>query len=312
MSAPSNHTTAWSRSPGTPDAILTVASSLPSGVDTVAEALRLLRCLHLRPDVVHTDGGATYARFQLRTHTPVSKLRHRLTAALATSPGHRDGPLRWDLLAPPVRILVLVSREAHCLTALLNAHAHDELRGGTLVGVAGNYRDLEPETRRAGLPFDDLPHSETPEQTTSRLLALVQDRQADLVVAARYMRIIPEAACRALAGRIMNIHHALSPAFKGARAHHQAAARGVKVVGGTAHYITPELDEGPIIEQVAARVTVPVPTAADFAAAGAAAEAQALLSAVRLHCSGRIVLDDAGHTVIIPDDADSVAESRTA
>ncbi|WP_327047158.1 formyltetrahydrofolate deformylase [Microbispora sp. NBC_01189] len=201
-------------------------------------------------------------------------------------------------LAARTRALVLVSRFDHCLNDLLY-----RVRSGLLpieiVGVASNHPDLRPLTQSYGVDYHHLPVTpETKSRQEAEIRTLVDHYQADVVVLARYMQVISEEMCAKLAGRMINIHHSFLPSFKGAKPYHQAYARGVKLIGATAHYVTPVLDEGPIIEQEVARVNH-THSPEDLAAIGRDLECQALARAVRWHAEHRVLLD--GHkTVIFP------------
>jgi formyltetrahydrofolate deformylase len=189
----------------------------------------------------------------------------------------------------PPRVLVMVSKLGHCLNDLIFRWRAGTL-GAELVVVVSNHEDLRPMAEAAGLPFVHLPVTPaTKAEAEARLLELVEEHRADLVVLARYMQVLSDGACATLHGRAINIHHSFLPGFKGAKPYHQAFDRGVKLVGATAHYVTPDLDEGPIIAQ---RV-IPVDhahTPADLVAVGRDAEMQALSRAVRWHAEGRVVL----------------------
>lgn len=187
------------------------------------------------------------------------------------------------------RLLVMVSKFGHCLNDLIF-----RWRGGTLGGeialVASNHEDLRPMVEAAGLGFVHIPVTpDTKPQAERRLLELVDEHDIDLVVLARYMQILSDDLCQALAGRAINIHHSFLPGFKGARPYHQAYARGVKLVGATAHYVTADLDEGPIIEQEVNRVDHTY-TPLALANVGQDAECLALSRAVRWHCEHRVLL----------------------
>lgn len=187
------------------------------------------------------------------------------------------------------RILVMVSKFGHCLNDLLF-----RWRGGTLGGeialVVSNHDDLRPMVEAAGLTFVHVPVSpESKADAEAELLRLVEQHDVDLVVLARYMQILSNELCAALNGRAINIHHSFLPGFKGARPYHQAHARGVKLVGATAHYVTPDLDEGPIIEQEVNRVDH-AHTPHDLSIVGRDAECLALSRAVRWHCQHRVML----------------------
>ncbi|EDZ99285.1 formyltetrahydrofolate deformylase [Burkholderia sp. H160] len=153
-----------------------------------------------------------------------------------------------DLASRP-KVLIMVSKLEHCLADLLFRWRMGELKMD-IVGIGSNHRDLEPLARQHGLPFHHLPiTADTKPQQEAQLLDLFDTSGAELLILARYMQILSAETSRALAGRAINIHHSFLPGFKGARPYHQAHARGVKVIGATAHFVTDDLDEGPIIEQ---------------------------------------------------------------
>ncbi|MFC5952670.1 formyltetrahydrofolate deformylase, partial [Pseudonocardia lutea] len=156
--------------------------------------------------------------------------------------------------AQDARILVMVSKLGHCLNDLIFRWRAGSL-GAEIVAVVSNHEDLRPMAEAAGLPFVHVPVTpETKPQAEARLLQLVDEYDAELVVLARYMQVLSDQTCKALHGRAINIHHSFLPGFKGAKPYHQAYDRGVKLVGATAHYVTPDLDEGPIIEQEVIRI----------------------------------------------------------
>ena len=195
----------------------------------------------------------------------------------------------WDATAP-YRTLVMVSKFDHCLNDLLF-----RMRNGSLQiavpAVVSNHRDCEPLARAYGVPFHHVPVTpDTKHEAEARLLELVDELEVDLVVLARYMQVLSDETCKRLEGRAINIHHSFLPSFKGARPYHQAFDRGVKLVGATAHYVTGDLDEGPIIEQDVIRVDHRSDAAA-LAAAGRDVEAQVLSRAVRWHAESRVLLN---------------------
>ncbi|MEC5409696.1 formyltetrahydrofolate deformylase [Paraburkholderia sp. MPAMCS5] len=152
------------------------------------------------------------------------------------------------------KVLIMVSKLEHCLADLLFRWRMGELKMD-IVGIGSNHRDLEPLAQQHGLPFHHLPiTADTKPQQEARLLDLFDSSGAELMILARYMQILSGDTSRALAGRAINIHHSFLPGFKGAKPYHQAHARGVKLIGATAHFVTDDLDEGPIIEQVVERV----------------------------------------------------------
>jgi formyltetrahydrofolate deformylase len=196
----------------------------------------------------------------------------------------------------PPRVLVMVSKLGHCLNDLIFRWRAGSL-GAELVAVVSNHEDLRPMAEAAGLPFVHVPVTPaTKREAEQRLLQLVEEHRADLVVLARYMQVLSDEACAALHGRAINIHHSFLPGFKGAKPYHQAFDRGVKLVGATAHYVTPDLDEGPIIEQEVIRIDHTYDPRA-LATVGQDAEALALSRAVRWHGERRVLLN--GHSTVV-------------
>lgn len=200
--------------------------------------------------------------------------------------------MAWSLdeVGRPVRTLIMASREAHCLSDLL-FRAREGLLPIDVVGVVANHPDLAPLAEFYRAPFHHIPVTkETKPAAEERLLELVRAHDVELVVLARYMQILSDRVCRELPGRVINIHHSFLPSFKGARPYAQAHARGVKLIGATAHYVTPDLDEGPIIEQDVARVTHS-DSVAEFVAQGQDVERRVLARAVRWHAEHRVLLN---------------------
>ena len=191
--------------------------------------------------------------------------------------------------AAKVRTLVLVSKLGHCLNDLIFRHQTGSLPV-EIVGVVSNHRDFEDLVKASGLPFDYLPvTAETKVQQEAKLQHIAEARGAELIVLARYMQVLSGDFCARWSGRIINIHHSFLPSFKGALPYHRAHARGVKLIGATAHYVTDDLDEGPIIEQGVQRVTHGM-SAEDFVVAGRDVEAVVLAHAVRWHAEHRILM----------------------
>jgi formyltetrahydrofolate deformylase len=201
----------------------------------------------------------------------------------------------WEATAP-YRTLIMVSKFTHCLNDLLFRWSKGSLQVD-VVGVVSNHLDAEPLVKSYGVPFHHVPVTrDTKQQAEARLLELVDELDVDLVVLARYMQVLSDDTCRALAGRAINIHHSFLPSFKGAKPYHQAFDRGVKLVGATAHYVTPDLDEGPIIEQDVMRVDHRYDPA-ELAAAGRDVESQVLSRAVKWHAETRVLLN--GHKTVV-------------
>ena len=202
-----------------------------------------------------------------------------------------DFGMRWELHDGEhrTRILVAVSREGHCLNDLLYRWRSGAI-AGEIVGVASSHDDHAALVAGYGLPYHPLPGPATDVAERDRaMLELVDRNGVELVVLARYMQVLGAAACRALAGRAINIHHSFLPSFKGARPYAQAHARGVKLIGATAHYVTEALDEGPIIEQEVARVDH-AHSVAELTRVGRDVECVALARAVRWHVEHRVLL----------------------
>ena len=190
-----------------------------------------------------------------------------------------------------MRVLILVSKLDHCLEDLLYRHRTGEL-AMDITGIVSNHPDMKPIAERAGIPYFLMPvTAETKGLQEARLLELIESTQTELVVLARYMQIFSDEICKRLSGRAINIHHSFLPGFKGAKPYHQAHTRGVKLIGATAHYVTGDLDEGPIIEQIVERVDHSF-TPEMLTAAGRDSERRALSTAVRLLLEHRVFLDD--------------------
>jgi formyltetrahydrofolate deformylase len=199
--------------------------------------------------------------------------------------------MKWRLAdaAERQRVLILVSQYAHCLNELLFRNSVGELNLD-VVAIVSNHTTLEGIADFYGIPFRHIPVTrETKREAEAALLDIVREERVELVVLARYMQILSDDLCSQLEGRAINIHHSMLPSFKGARPYHQAHARGVKFIGATAHYVTAELDEGPIIEQEMLRVDHSL-SAEQLAARGREAETRALAHAVRWHTENRVII----------------------
>jgi formyltetrahydrofolate deformylase len=187
------------------------------------------------------------------------------------------------------RVLVMASRFDHCLRDLLYRWDIGELPADLRL-VVSNHETCRPLAERYGLPYHHIPvTAATKPEAERRLLALVAEHQIDVVVLARYMQVLSDEACRRLEGRAINIHHSFLPGFKGARPYHQAYERGVKLIGATAHFVTPDLDEGPIIEQDVAMVGHGH-TPEQLVAIGRDVERLVLSRAVRRYAEDRVLL----------------------
>lgn len=196
------------------------------------------------------------------------------------------------------RVLIMVSKFGHCLNDLLFRAANGALNID-IVAVVSNHDDLKTMVDNYGIPFKQISVTPDAKQAAeSALLDLIELHDVDLVVLARYMQILSADLCKKLDGRAINIHHSMLPSFKGARPYHQAHHRGVKIIGATAHYVTPDLDEGPIIEQEVVRIDHNM-SASEVATVGWDTESSALARAVKWHTENRVMLDDF-RTVVFP------------
>lgn len=209
-----------------------------------------------------------------------------------------DFDMDWKLYstARPTRVLLMVSKFDHCLADLLYRHQKGELPM-EITAVVSNHLDLRAMAEREGIRFVYLPVTkDNKHQQELELLRLVEETGTELVVLARYMQILSDNLCQELAGRAINIHHSFLPGFKGAKPYHQAFERGVKLIGATAHYVTSDLDEGPIIEQEVQRVDHGY-RPEDLVAIGRDTETVALYKAVKYHIERRLFLN--GNRVVV-------------
>jgi len=235
-------------------------------------------------------GDDSTGRFVLRMQVDADDDLATVRSALADATSHLDGELvvrREDQLC---RTVIMVSKFDHCLVDLLY-----RLRIGELpvevVAVVSNHPDCRAMVAAQGIPYHHVPvTAETKVEAEAALLHIVEETGAELVVLARYMQVLSDDLCRALQGRAINIHHSFLPGFKGARPYHQAHDRGVKLIGATAHYVTADLDEGPIIEQEVERVGHRE-SPEELAAIGRDVESLVLSRAVRAHAEGRVFLN---------------------
>ena len=191
-------------------------------------------------------------------------------------------------------VIVLVSKFDHCLHDLLYRHRNGELKC-RITSVVSNHMDAYQLAASYGIAFHYLPSTKDAKQE-KKLLEIIREENAELVVLARYMQILSRKLCHALSGRIINIHHSFLPSFKGAKPYHQAHARGVKLIGATAHFVTDDLDEGPIIEQETERVDHKF-TAEEMVAAGRDVERLVLARAVKFYIERRVLMNN-GKTVV--------------
>jgi formyltetrahydrofolate deformylase len=206
--------------------------------------------------------------------------------------------MQWDLhaTAQPMRTVLMVSKEGHCLNDLLfrwkSGLLHLDIRA-----IVSNHREFYQLAASYNVPFHHIQvNKDNKAQAEARQYEIIEAEGAELVVLARYMQILSDDLCRKLAGRAINIHHSFLPSFKGAKPYYQAHDRGVKLIGATAHYVTADLDEGPIIEQDVARVDHSK-TVEDLTTIGRDTESQVLARAVKWHSEHRVLIN--GHKTVI-------------
>ena len=235
-------------------------------------------------------GDPDTGTFFMRVEVDSPKGRAPIDEGLARVAEEFGATYRVDDLGRKLRTIIMVSRAGHCLTDLLYRQQTQGLPID-VIAVVGNHPDLAPVAQFYGVPFLNIPVTkDTKAQAERQLLDLIASEKVELVVLARYMQILSADMCRALNGRAINIHHSFLPSFKGARPYHQAHARGVKIIGATAHFVTSDLDEGPIIDQDIERVDHTM-TAQDLTQVGSDIESLVLSRAVRSHVEHRILLN---------------------
>jgi formyltetrahydrofolate deformylase len=235
------------------------------------------------------ETGRFFMRVQVETTNPAVGLEELRAGFLPVADRFE---MTWQLwmAGEPYRTLIMVSRFGHCLNDLLFRTSTGALQI-EIPAIVSNHRDFERLADTYGIPFHHIPVTpDTKASAERQLLDLVDRLGVHLVVLARYMQVLSDETCRALSCRAINIHHSFLPSFKGARPYHQAHHRGVKLIGATAHYVTSDLDEGPIIEQDVARVDHNF-TAEQLVATGRDVESQVLSRAVRWHSETRVMLN---------------------
>jgi formyltetrahydrofolate deformylase len=282
--------------PSAPPYLLTL--SCPDRIGIVADVARFLAdhsCNIIESaQYGDLDNGRFFMRSGFEPMTP--RTLAELEAAFAPIAARYDMDARFFDTRRKTPTLIMVSRFGHCLNDLLF-----RWRIGALPidikAVVSNHTDFADLVEANGLPFHHMPVTpDTKLAQEQKLDALVADLGVELIVLARYMQILSEGLCARYSGRIINIHHSFLPSFVGAKPYHRAHARGVKLIGATAHYVTQDLDEGPIIEQAVDRVAHNQ-SVADYIAAGRDMEALVLARAVQWHAEHRVLLNGA-RTVI--------------
>jgi formyltetrahydrofolate deformylase len=237
-------------------------------------------------------------RFFMRIafHAPEGAAKDDLERALKPAIERFDMKTALVGQARRPRMIVMVSKFDHALLHLIY-----QIRVGWLdaemVAIVSNHEESRRTADIEGIPYHHWPVTKQNKvEQEERLLALVKETGADIVVLARYMQVLSDNLSKRLFGKVINIHHSFLPSFKGAKPYHQAHERGVKLIGATAHYVTPDLDEGPIIEQETERVTHAM-SPDDFVAAGRDIESRVLARAVKMHLESRVMLN--GHKTVV-------------
>ncbi|WP_328399274.1 formyltetrahydrofolate deformylase [Streptomyces sp. NBC_00390] len=234
------------------------------------------------------DTGLFFMRVHFSADSPVTVDKLRASFAAVGDAFQMDWQIH--LADERMRIVLMVSKFGHCLNDLLFRSRTGALPV-EIAAVVSNHEDFAGLVGSYGIPFHHIPVTKDNKSAAeAQLLELVHAENVELVVLARYMQVLSDDLCKQLSGRIINIHHSFLPSFKGAKPYHQAHARGVKLIGATAHYVTADLDEGPIIEQEVERVGHEV-TPEQLVAIGRDVECQALARAVKWHAEHRILLN---------------------
>ncbi|NUK01864.1 formyltetrahydrofolate deformylase [Streptomyces lunaelactis] len=232
--------------------------------------------------------GLFFMRVHFSAEAPVTV--EKLQAGFAAVADAFQMDWQIHLADEPMRIILMVSKFGHCLNDLLFRSRTGALPV-EIAAVVSNHTDFAELVASYNIPFHHIPATkDTKAAAEAQLLELVRTENVELVVLARYMQVLSDDLCKQLSGRIINIHHSFLPSFKGAKPYHQAHDRGVKLIGATAHYVTADLDEGPIIEQEVERVGHEV-TPEQLVAVGRDVECQALARAVKWHAEHRILLN---------------------
>ncbi|MGH1350774.1 MAG: formyltetrahydrofolate deformylase [Methyloligellaceae bacterium] len=239
-------------------------------------------------------------RFFMRLKFETSDQYSQSDVAEVFAPVADQFSMDWELhdASKPARVLIMVSKFDHCLIDLLY-----RVRLGALpmevAAIVSNHKDSSVIAEQSGIPFYHWPVTKSAKsEVESNLVTLIEKENIELVVLARYMQVLSDEICGKLSGKVINIHHSFLPSFKGAKPYHQAHDRGVKLIGATAHYVTADLDEGPIIDQDVRRVTHNE-TAKELVAIGRDIESRVLANAVKLHIEHRLFLNGS-KTVVFP------------
>ncbi len=285
-------------SPGTDHFVMTVRCS--DGIGVIATVTKALADCNANVTESATYSDPSTGQFFMRSEFEIPADPHAkrvVDAALEFCRVRRDMTIEVTPSSRRSKVLLMVSKADHCLQDLLYRHRIGEL-DMDIPAVVSNHDDLRPLVEWHGIPFHYLPITkDSKAKQEAALLELIEREAIDLVVLARYMQILSPAICAKLPGRVINIHHSFLPGFKGAKPYHQAHSRGVKIVGATAHYVTSDLDEGPIIDQEVERVDHTY-TPERLVSIGRGIESRVLARAVRDHIHRRVFLNE-GRTVVL-------------
>ena len=277
----------------TMDTTFTLTATCPARSGIVAAVTTYLSDNGCYLTELHQFDDEDTGRFFLRTEgrvTDGSKTIESLEQGFTAVAERLDMEWAFHRMQTPMKAIIMVSKFDHCLEDLLYRIRKGELRLH-ITAVISNHLDCRGQVEREGIRFVHLPVTkENKRQQEQTLLQIVEETRTELVILARYMQILSNELCDALKGRAINIHHSFLPGFKGAKPYHQAYERGVKLIGATAHYVTADLDEGPIIEQ-SVQPVVHSYTPEALVAVGRDTETVALARAVRLHSEHRVFLD---------------------
>lgn len=281
------------------DFVLTLSCRDAKGLVHAVDSLLYQAGCHILESSQYADvkGGKGSGLFFMRVHfeaPPQLSGPDALEQLFSAVRDRYDIRVEFHRLARKPRLLLMVSKHGHCLNDLL-FRTHAGQLGVNVQAIVSNHRDFEGLAASYNIPFHHLPlatgasHDVKREQEC-KIQALIEEHDIDLVVLARYMQVLTEEFCEFLHGRAINIHHSFLPSFKGALPYYQAHERGVKLIGATAHYVTPDLDEGPIIEQDVARVDHSL-SPEEITAVGRDVESVVLARGVRWHVEHRVLLN---------------------
>ena len=253
-----------------------------------------------------TVTGRFFMRVSFNSEEGVDQQRLEAGFAPVASPFQMDWAIHED--GKKTKVMLMVSRFGHCLNDLLYRWKIGALPID-IVGVVSNHFDYQKVIVNHDIPFHHIKVTkENKPQAEARLMEVVEQSGAELIVLARYMQVLSDAVCKKMSGRIINIHHSFLPSFKGANPYKQAFERGVKLIGATAHYVTEDLDEGPIIEQDVARITH-AQSAEDYVSIGRDVESQVLARAVHAHIHHRVFMNG-NKTIVFPPSPGSYKSER--